>query len=428
MKIKINKLAIILLTIAASVMLVFLVSRVMPGGHQKIDSSTHRHEEGAIYQCPMHPQIVQDHPGKCPICHMDLQKVAKEPSMPVAKGKGEKDKKPLYYRHPMNPSITSPAPAKDDMGMDFIPVYEQGGEAGIPGRSSINITPYKQQLIGVKLGEVKKQKLTKTIYTVGRIAFDPMLYQAQEEYLSALRAYKAAHESPVPGAEGRAKQLLEASRLKLRLSGLSDKQIESLAGDEGPDESLLITAEDGTVWMYADIYEQELPFVKVGQTVEASLPAEPGKVYEAEIQAIDPVLNMKTRTARIRAQLKTEDQTLRPGMYANAVIQADMGESLVVPRTAVLFTGKRNIVFAALGDGRFEPRDIRIGKRGEKMLEVLNGLREGEKIAVSGNFLIDAESQLFGSAGGGAFYSGQEAGGTQKQKPEASHPEGSHHD
>ena len=401
-----NKLLIVLLVSILGLAGVILLTRAISSGKHGVTMSAHDHGEGVLYQCPMHPQIVQDHPGKCPICHMDLQKVSKESSKPAA---SEKDKKPLYYRHPMNPSITSPNPAKDDMGMDFIPVYEQGGEAGIPGRSSINITPYKQQLIGVKLGEVKKENLNKTIYTVGRIAFDPMLYQAQEEYLSTLRAYKAANESPVPGAENRAKQLLEASRLKLRLSGLSDGQIELLAGDEGPDESLLITSEDGKVWMYADIYEQELPFVKVGQTVEASLPAEPGKVYEGKIAAIDPVLNMKTRTARIRAQIEAGDQTLRPGMYANAVIWVDMGEALVVPRTAVLFTGKRNIIFVAEGDGRFEPRDIRIGKRGENMLEVLSGLEEGEKIAISGNFLIDAESQLFGSASGGAFYSGREA-------------------
>ena len=411
-KLKKNRFIIVLLAVILAMAGYILFSKGISPGKNEINMTGHDHGEDTLYQCPMHPQIVQDHPGKCPICHMDLQKVSKESAKPVS----EKNSEPLYYRHPMNPSITSPEPAKDDMGMDFIPVYEEGGASDIPGRASVDIPLYKQQLIGVRLGEVKKEVLDKTIYTVGRIAFDPMLYQTQEEYLSAARAYKAAMESPVPGSEKRAEQLLEATRLKLRLSGLSDEQIEALAGTQSPDESLLLTPEDGKVWMYADIYEQDLPFVKTGQKVEASLPAEPGRVYEGKIAAIDPVLNMKTRTARIRAQIKTEDRMLRPGMYANATIRASMGETLVVPRSAVLFTGKRNIVFTALGEGRFQPRDIRIGLRGEKMIEVLGGLQAGDKIAVSGNFLIDAESQLFGSAGGGAFYSGKEAGGETSGK------------
>ena len=161
--------------------------------------------------------------------------------------------------------------------------------------------------------------------------------------------------------------------------------------------------------MYADIYEQELPFVQAGQTVEASLPSQPGQVFSGTIVAVDPVLDVKTRTAKIRTQLSSPDGLLRPGMYVNAVIRSEMGTRLVVPRSAVLHTGKRNVVFVAMGEGRFEPRDIRIGVGGEDVLEVLEGLSEGERVAISGNFLIDAESQLMGAAGGGAFYGGQEA-------------------
>jgi len=358
----------------------------------------------AKYQCSMHPQIVQDRPGKCPICAMDLQPVAaKEQSQA-----GRRSSTPLYYRHPMNPSVISPVPAKDDMGMSFIPVYEEAGPSAVEGRAPVTINLYKQQLIGVSLGFVERRSLTRTIYTTGRIAYDPGLYQAQAEYLSVLRAYDLAKQSPVPGAEDRAGSLLEASRLRLHLLGLSEEQMVTLAETGRPERNLLVASEDGTVWIYADIYEQELPWVRVGQVVEATLPNQPGRRFKGSVIAMDPNLDMKTRSAKIRAELSSSEGFLRPGMYMNAMIHVDLGERLVVPRSAVLDTGKRQIVFVALGEGRFEPREVGLGVRGTDAIEVLSGLDAGERVVTSGNFLMDAESQLRGAAGM-TFYSGREA-------------------
>lgn len=393
-------------------------------------------QEAKIYQCPMHPQIVQDHPGKCPICHMDLQLVKKSDDKKEDTGTESKEKKLLYYRHPMNPSITSPTPAKDDMGMDFIPVYEEGGATPVAGRAEVNIPLYKQQLIGVTLGEVSVRDLKKTIFTVGRVAYDPMLYQIQEEYISALKAMELAEGSPVSGAKERAEALLKAAELRLRLSGYSKEQIMAMSENGQPNLNLLIPGEDQKIWVYADIYQQEISFISLGQSIEVSLPSMPGRILEGKIAAIDPNVNVKTRTALVRAEISDPGNLLRPGMYANVRIDIHLGKQLSVPRKAVLNTGKRFIVYIDQGDGRFEPQEIKVGARTEDFFEVLEGLTESQSVVTSGNFLIDAESQLLGSASGSAFYSGQEAAESPtknksikaKGSPKGSSMEGSHHD
>ena len=203
--------------------------------------------------------------------------------------------------------------------------------------------------------------------------------------------------------------MLEASRVRLRLMGLNDDLLAVLDTTRQPDNSLLLTPADGAVWMYADVFEQELPLLQVGQTVEATLPGQPGRRFTGTIVAVDPILDMQTRSAKIRAKLSSPEALLRPGMYVNTSILVDLGERLVVPRSAVLDTGKRQVVFVARGEGRFEPREVQLGLRGTDAIEVLDGLVEGERVVTSGNFLIDAESQLRGAAGGMTFYGGQEA-------------------
>ena len=386
-------------------------------GHQH----THTSEEGVQYQCPMHPQIVQDQPGKCHICHMDLQKVTNNSK----KGSGnQKDKKPLYYLHPMNPSIRSDVPAKDDMGMDFIPVYDEAAASSVPGRAAVDISFYQQQLIGVTVGKVEKKTVTKKIYTVGRVAYDPMLYHHQEEYISALRAFQSASQSTVPGALDRARELLDAAKIRLKLAGLSEEQIKGLEQAKRSDLNLLMTPEDGKIWIYADVYEQDFPFIKIGQSVEFHHAAQPGKEYRGKIIAKDPVVNVKTRTVRVRSEVEDPEKSLIPGMFVNAAILVDLGERLVVPRDAVLNTGKRHVVYVSQGDGKYEPQEVKIGVRTDRYAEVLQGLSGGQVIATSGNFLIDAESQLKGSASGAAFYSGREAAETKDADSQNTAPSG----
>lgn len=399
---KLNRRLAIGLAVALGVVAVI----ALPRWFRRVRTPTSPQSQAAVrYQCPMHPQIVQDHPGTCPICHMDLQPIAQPNQAASQQPKGT----PRYYRHPMNPAITSPVPAKDDMGMDFIPVYEGAGASEVEGRAPVTVPLYKQQLIGVTIGSVGRRTLSRRIYTTGRIAYDPELYQAQAEYVAAVKAQGLAAQSPVPGAAARARSLREAARTRLRLLGLSEAQIETLASTGAPDATLLLTPPTGTVWMYADIFEQELPLIQVGEAVDASLPAEPGVRFTGRVAAIDPTLDMRTRSAKVRVELTSPEGRLRPGMYVNATLFADAGERLVVPRSAVLDTGTRQLVFVAQGQGRFEPREVRLGLRGADGIEVLEGLREGEQVATSGNFFIDAESQLYGAAGGTTFYGGREA-------------------
>ncbi|MCA9398368.1 MAG: efflux RND transporter periplasmic adaptor subunit [Candidatus Omnitrophica bacterium] len=423
---KSNKILLILVGVMA--VAVIAINGCAP---RKEKSATLDNQEEKVYQCPMHPQIVQDHPGKCPICHMDLQLVKKSDDKKNEDIIESKERKILYYRHPMNPSITSPSPAKDDMGMDFTPVYEEGGATTVAGRAQVNIPLYKQQLIGVTLGEVAVRDLTKIIYTVGRVAYDPMLYQLQEEYISALKAMELAEGSPVSGAQERAEALLKAAELRLRLSGYNKEQIMAMSENGQPNLNLLIPGEDQKIWVYADIYEQDIHSIKTGQMIEVSLSSMPGQILKGKIAAVDPNVNTKTRTALVRAEISDPQNLLRPGMYANVRMSIDLGKRLSIARSAVLNTGTRYIVYIAQGDGRFEPREIKVGMRAENLYEVLEGLPEGQTVATSGNFLIDAESQLYGSAGGSAFYSGQEAAESStkgKVSSKGNSIEGSHHD
>lgn len=367
------------------------------------------------YTCPMHPEVHVHEPGQqCPICGMDLTKVEAEEAAPKAK----KDRKLLFYRHPMNPSITSPTPAKDDMGMDFIPVYEdveEGEEAGKDvrelGRGAITLSPRKRQLIGVRTAEVRRGSLEKQIRAYGRVAYDPELYHAQEEYLSALEIAELSRDLSQDASRRRGKRLIDSAETRLRILGLNDSQIRRLKRDRRVDQTLLLGAVGGgKMWVYADVYESDLAFVREGQRVQVEVPAYPGRAFSGRVLAIDPLINPKTRAARLRSEVEDPEGLLKPEMYVTAVIRAKPDSRLLVPREAVLDSGARQHVFVDEGEGRLEPRKVRLGLKGETHYEVLEGLEEGEKVVTSGNFLIDSESQLKAAMSGMTFYGGKEAG------------------
>ncbi|MBI3011713.1 MAG: hypothetical protein HYY58_04400, partial [Candidatus Omnitrophica bacterium] len=282
--------------------------------------TTHRASSRAVYYCPMHPTYTSDRPGDCPICNMKL--VKKEPAnrptgqranlrdicylhncpmvhegkpcpmLVVSKAgervtcpicgthvaetaEGQQQKKILYWTDPMIPGYKSDKPGKSPMGMDLIPVYEEHGApsasatAAPEGYAPILVTPQKRQFIGVTTAPAQRRTINKIIRTVGQIANDPELYQAEQEYLQALRALEQAKTGTMPEVTERAQRLVDSSRLRLRRLGLSHELIEEMASWTGPDQSLLLADPSGRVWLYAPIYEFELPLVKVGQTVTA---------------------------------------------------------------------------------------------------------------------------------------------------------------
>lgn len=393
----------------------------------------------------MHPTYTSDRPGDCPICNMRMvPREAKPPDlnticylhncpkvhagqpcpMTVVAKPGEavtcpicgthvaeaapakQERKILYWTDPMIPGYRADGPGKSPMGMDLVPVYaEDAGPstaASPEGYAPVLVTPERRQLIGVTTQPAARRNLTKTIRTVGRIAYDPELYQAQQEYLEALRAVRRADPQATPEIATQAQQLVDAARLRLRLLGLSDALIEELGAQEKPDQSLLLTDPDRHVWVYATVYEYELPLVVPGQTVRVELPSLPGRAFEGTIRAIDSVLDPQTRSARIRAILSDAEGVLKPEMFVNASIIVPLGEVLAVPEEAIFNTGSRRIVFVDKGQGLFEPRDVTVGAQADGAVEIKDGIAEGEVVVTSGNFLIDSESRLKAALAGAA--------------------------
>ncbi|MFH0827491.1 MAG: efflux RND transporter periplasmic adaptor subunit [Candidatus Omnitrophota bacterium] len=357
--------------------------------------------------------------------------------VPALAQEDKKKRKILYYRNPMNPSITSKVPAKDNMGMDYIPVYEEAvspPEAESGAVNTVKLSERDISLAGVVSEAVAVRHLFRDIRTVGRIAYDPELYKAEEELLQALRMRKSLEKSEISEIKERADALVEAAKLKLRLMGLDQEQIEEASLQKEPDRSLIISDEENPyVWIYADIYEYELSWVKVGQSVKGSAIGFPDEEFSGKITAIDPVLNPMTRSARIRAKIDNPELKLKPQMYVDIFIEADFIDetgahkpALTIPVDAVLDTGMRKVVYLDLGKGTYQGREVKIGPKatasinGEKrdFYPVEAGLKEGDKVVTKANFLIDSQSQLSGvaaSAYGGAL------GAKEEPMPSAAH-------
>ncbi|MFC1678756.1 efflux RND transporter periplasmic adaptor subunit [Elusimicrobiota bacterium] len=326
-------------------------------------------------------------------------------------GVAKAEKKPLYHC-PMHPTFTSdrqePCPI---CGMDLVVIEdaEDGGEHEgkvVKGQGRVRINPRRRQNIGVKTETASLRRLVKVIRTVGRVAYDPKLYRTQEEYLTALNSYRQIKAGSSEEAGQRAKALLESSRLRLKIMGISNAQIAELEKSAKPEEGLLLSQGKGQkLWLYADVYESELGHVQVGQTIEAVSASMPGRKFSGKLKAIDPTINPKTRSVRVRVLLSDPKGVLRPDTYLNAHIRVDLGERLAIPVDAVVDSGVRQIIFVDEGDGYLSPREALLGVRVDDYVEILEGAEDGEDVVTSGNFLIDSESKLkaaisaFGSGG-----------------------------
>lgn len=410
----------------------------------------------AVYYCPMHPTYTSDRPGDCPICNMRLVKReeaaapgadmaahqhagtnleticylhncakahdGKPCPMTVVAKPGEQvtcpicgthiaeaaelpaEKKILYWTDPMLPGYRAEGPGKSPMGMDLVPVYEEaqpGQAADAPeGYAPVLVTPRQRQLIGVTTAPAVVRPLEKTVRTVGVIAHDPELYQVQAEFIQSVHALRRAETSgAMPEIVEQATRLISASRLRLRHLGLSDVMIDEVAGWTKPDDRLLLGGA-GQYWVYASIYEYELPLVRPAQPVTVTSDSLPGQSFAGMVKAIDPMLNPETRTTRVRLLVDDPSGMLKPGMYVNAVMAVGGGDALVIPKSAVFSTGERQIVFVDQGQGLFEPREVTLGVTAGDQVEVLSGVSAGEPVVTSGNFLIDSESRLRGALQG----------------------------
>ncbi|MCX7018784.1 MAG: efflux RND transporter periplasmic adaptor subunit [Candidatus Sumerlaeota bacterium] len=345
----------------------------------------------------------------------------------------------------------SPKPGKDSMGMDMAPVYEDA--AGIR-TGAIRIDPVTQQNMGLRTGPVTRGPLRHIIRTIGDFAYNeaaltdvsvkypgwieklyadstgkqihagdplfeiyaPELYSAEAEYLAALGSmtsqalpgkntmleatlqklrYYDVSEDQIKEIE-RTRQAKKAMRINSRATGVivEKNAVEGMRAEAG--ERLFRIADLSTVWLLARIFEEDLPFIMPGQEAVATLSYYPDRKFRGRITYVYPSIDEKTRTAKARLEFHNPGYFLKPGMFANVEVASEINPSvLLVPDEAVLRSGEKNTVFVTLEGGRFEPREVVLGQRAEgNRYELLSGLREGETVVVSGQFLLDSESQL----------------------------------
>ena len=364
----------------------------------------------------------------------------------------------LYYRNPMGLPDTSPVPKKDQMGMDYIAVYED--EEPASATPLVKLSLDKVQKLGVRTEAAALRDLRSTVRAVATVqanerllhtvtpkfdgwiqrlyvnttgqpvkkgealmdVYSPDLIAAQQEYLIAR---KGAQTLAGGSAEVRAnmQRLVDGALQRLRNWDISDAELQRLVQDgrtaqyvtlrspangvvlekmaiQGKrfmaGEALFQVADLSQVWLLAEMFEQDLEHVRVGQSVQVKVDAYPEQAFAGKVTFIYPTLNNETRTARARVELANPQLLLKPAMHARAEFSSIHARLpvLTVPDSAVLDTGTRQLVLVQRGEGRFEPRPVKLGRRGDGYVEVLEGVKAGEIVVISANFLIDAESNL----------------------------------
>jgi len=374
------------------------------------------------YQCPMHPSVLQDHPGGCPICGMDLVRVAH-----------------------------APASARPAPGAATRPAGEPGGS--VPGLVPVEIAPERTQLVGMKTAKATRQRLSPQLRATGFVSADdssiaiattryagwvdevrviqgqkvrkgevlamvsgPELLTAQQVYLSALE-WAAKQKSPNPGippgvqeennalqrlgiarqdidAVARRRRPLPALPLRAPISGHIARRNVLKGLYVQPGIELFQIVDLSKVWVIADISEQDAGRIHLGQGARLSLGAYPGETFGGVVDFIYPALDLDTHTIQARIQLPNPELKLRPGMYGDLVIDAPAAETITVPAEAVVDTGELQYVFVARADGRFEPRVVGVGERAAGRVQVLQGVDEDELVVTIANFLLDSESRM----------------------------------
>ncbi len=408
-----------------------------------------------LHHCPMHPSVIQDHPGDCPICGMSLVLVSEaakaEPKTeaPKAGHEGHRHNPDDPYVCPMCPEETSDDPkARCPVCKMFLKPRK---DQGVPGLAPVELSTERIQLAGIRTAKVEVRTLASELRTVGTLAapedglariptrfagwieqvfvnqtgdrvekgqvlatiYSPELLTAQQEFLTARRW------TAQPGSPGAA---LEAdARRKLELLGVSEPEIAEVektgvplramklrspargvvtlrAAVPGlyvqPGAELFQVADLSRVWLLADVYEAEIGRVALGQSARLSLVAYPGEAFTGKVQFISPTLDSQTRTLRVRLDFKNPGLRLKPGMFGDVTLDLGSAQGLVVPAEALVDTGDHQYVFLARDAGRFEPRRVKAGRRHGPDVQILEGVSPGDVVVTTANFLVDSESRL----------------------------------
>lgn len=399
--------------------------------------------EGEIdyWTCPMHPSVKMKDPGTCPICGMELTPVTKdtgsesrdaphETGMPGGEdhsGHVTKGASPDAGAGKPKTEFTVSPERQQLIGVKTTPVAMRALDRTVRTVGTVVLDETKVERVHTRFsGWVDKLYVNYTFEHVHKgqplfSIYSPELVSTQEEYLIALRSKEALSGSGYPEISGSSDALLQAAERRLRLWDVSQGQIDELARTGKVKENLVVYSpvsghvleknvfpnmyvEPGTVlytiadhtsvWVEADVYENEIPLVKIGDEATMTLAALPGREFKGKVTFISPHLDMKTRTAKARLEFPNPDLSLLPEMYADVVIEAPIGERLAVPDSAVLRTGTSDVVFVSKGGGRMEIRAVELGAKAGGYYEVLGGLSDGELVVSRARFLIDSESKI----------------------------------
>jgi Cu(I)/Ag(I) efflux system membrane fusion protein len=356
------------------------------------------------YTCSMHPSVKESAPGKCPICGMDLVAVTREQQHEGIVTIDDARRQLIGVR--TEPVVL--APMRKDFRVVGHVTYDESSLADV----NLKVHGWVTKLYVSQTGQ--KVARGQTLLSL----YSPELYNAEQDFLLASQG---AAPPVSPGGPDRTETLARASRQRLHLLGLEDAQIDALARQGTPSESVPIAApasgfiieknvvegaavDAGTrlyriaaltrVWIEAQVYEQDLAHVQAGQTASVTLDYLPGRTYDAKVAYVYPYLDPQTRTAQVRLELANKDLDLKPGMFASVTLGAELGPRLQVPSAAVVYTGPRRLVFLDLGQGRFRPEEVSVGAESNGMYEVRSGLQAGDRVATSGVFLIAAEARI----------------------------------
>jgi Cu(I)/Ag(I) efflux system membrane fusion protein len=416
--------------------------------NQQSDSSE---PKPLFYRNPMNPAITSPVPAQDEMGMEYIPVYAEEES--------SKERKPLFYRNPMNPAITSPVPAQDEMGMEYIPVYPDNSNTEEPA-GTVKIDPTVVQNIGVRAAIAKRSTLSRNIRTIGRVTYDeqrvarlhpkydgwieklfvnrtgdrvrkgdmllsiysPQLVASQEEYLLALDNAETLRNSPFEDVRKGAESLLKSSEQRLKLFDMPAHQITQLktkreiakgvhihspfdgivmniGAREGqhltPQTELYMIADLSKVWVLVDFYEDDMPWVSVGDQAKLRVAGIPGRVFSGTLTHIYPYLEAKTRTVKARLEFDNADSALKPEMFANVEVFANRQiDAVTIPAEAIVRTGTQEQVFIQRALGQFEPREVVVGVSESGKIQIISGLDEGEIVVTSSQFLIDSESKL----------------------------------
>ncbi len=446
------QIGVVLLAVVVGGSAVWLLHPATNTGEMQVDSSKAKQ----LWTCGMHPQVLQDHPGSCPICRMKLVPL-KNDSASDSTSESMAPRKILYYWDPMlGPSSIAHAPGKSAMGMDLVPVYADDPAAG----PTVKIDPTIVQNMGVRTAIARRGPLRVSIravgtvevpeaaidevnlkvsgwiekiyadtegmhITTGQVLFDlysPDIEIAEQELIGANKAMKNLNPQSSEIVRHESQAMIDSARQKLSQWGVADADIDAIKDNAALPRSVPIRSRsDGdlvekmivrgssvtagaklmrieshsSLWLNAQVYEDQISLISIGQQMEATFESVPGRTYTAAVTFVHPHVDHMTRTVIVRAAMNNTGHQLHPGMYATVNIYTQpVADAVLVPREAVIDTGTRQIIFVSESEGHFSPRNVTMGVSGDDdQVQILQGIAPGETVVTSGQFLMDVESR-----------------------------------